>query len=128
MKGSTQLLEDVIELLLFAPDPSKRHNKTINSIWNHCHRYKIYNNWDLTKLSDAEFLNLIFNEDLYDEALGKVLKEYNFPKNRIRYNHIYKLVSAYFDWLMLELEKDKAADIDEDLIDYRLSVLYQYDK
>lgn len=128
MKGSTQLLEDLIELLLFAPDPSERHDKIINNIWNHCHRYKIYNNWDLTKLSDVEFLNLIFNEDLYDEALGKVLKEYNFPKNRIRYNHIYKLVSAYFDWLMLELEKDKAADIDEDLIDYRLSVLYQYDK
>lgn len=83
---------------------------------------------DLTKLSDAEFLNLIFNEDLYDEALGKVLKEYKFSKDRIRYNHIYKLISIYFDWLILELEKNKAEDIDEDLIDYRLSVLYQYDK
>lgn len=128
MKGSTQLLEDLIELLLFAPDPSERHDKIINSIWNHCHRYKIYNNWDLTKLSDTEFLNLIFNEDLYDEALGKVLKEYKFSKDRIRYNHIYKLISVYFDWLILELEKNKAEGIDEDLIDYRLSVLYQYNK
>lgn len=128
MKGSTQLLEDLIELLLFAPDPSERHDKIINSIWNHCHRYKIYNNWDLTKLSDTEFLNLIFNEDLYDEALGKVLKEYKFFKDRIRYNHIYKLISVYFDWLILELEKNKAEGIDEDLIDYRLSVLYQYNK
>ena len=41
---------------------------------------------------------------------------------------LYKLISVYFDWLILELEKNKAEDIDEDLIDYRLSVLYQYDK
>lgn len=127
MKGSTQLLEDVIEVVLFASSPSKVHDKLVESIWTHCHRYKIYNNWDLSKLSDSEFLNLIFNKDLYDEALGKVLKEYNFPLSRIRYNHTYALVLKYFNWLMLELEKDKIADIDIDLIDYELSIISKLD-